>query len=69
MSLAPGVIDTDMQQQLRSANGSGFPQQAHFVGLKQQGRLDSAADAARKVVDFLRRPDFGSEVLADVRSS
>lgn len=68
-SLAPGVIDTDMQQQLRSAGSAGFPRRADFVALKQQGRLDSASDAARKVVTFLRRPDFGEEVLADVRST
>lgn len=69
VSLAPGVIDTDMQQQLRNARGPGFPQHAHFVELKQRGQLDSPQAAARKVVDFLRRPDFGCEVLADVRRS
>ena len=34
VSLAPGVIDTDMQVQLRSAEGPGFPEQSMFAGLK-----------------------------------
>src|SRR5262249_44565802 len=28
VSLAPGVVDTDMQSQLRAADGAGFPEQA-----------------------------------------
>jgi NAD(P)-dependent dehydrogenase (short-subunit alcohol dehydrogenase family) len=68
VSLAPGVIDTDMQVQLRSADSSGFPDKSIFVALKEQGQLASPAQAARAVVDFLHRPDFGNEVIADVRN-
>ncbi len=69
VSLAPGVIDTDMQVQLRSADEQGFPDKHRFVGLKEQGQLSSSADAARQVISFLRRPDFGQEVVADVRGA
>jgi NAD(P)-dependent dehydrogenase (short-subunit alcohol dehydrogenase family) len=67
VSLAPGVIDTDMQVQLRSADAGGFPDRATFVGLKENGQLVSPSDAAAKVLAVLRRPDFGAEVVADVR--
>jgi hypothetical protein len=33
VSLAPGVIDTEMQTQLRAADAAGFPEQALFRGL------------------------------------
>ena len=33
VSLAPGVIDTDMQLQLRSADPAQFPERERFVGL------------------------------------
>jgi NAD(P)-dependent dehydrogenase (short-subunit alcohol dehydrogenase family) len=67
-SLAPGVIDTDMQVQLRSADPANFPDREGFVGLKQQNVLSSPEDAAARVLAFLARPDFGSQPVADVRS-
>ena len=67
VSLAPGVIDTDMQTDLRAGNPAGFPDQANFVHLKESGSLTSPADAAARVLGFLARRDFGSNVVADVR--
>ena len=66
-SLAPGVIDTSMQDQLRAADPAQFPDRATFEGLHAQGQLSSVADAARKVLAYLNRPDFGNEPLGDVR--
>jgi benzil reductase ((S)-benzoin forming) len=66
-SLAPGVIDTDMQVQLRSADPARFPDMGNFVGMKEKGILSSPADAAARVLAFLARPDFGSNPVADVR--
>ncbi len=66
-SLAPGVIDTDMQVQLRGAAGEAFPDQSKFLQLKAQGQLSSPAQAAAQVLRFLARPDFGLEPVADVR--
>ena len=66
-SLAPGVIDTDMQIQLRGADASVFPDQHNFVGLKAQGQLSSPEDAASRILAFLVRPDFGSQPVADIR--
>jgi NAD(P)-dependent dehydrogenase (short-subunit alcohol dehydrogenase family) len=66
-SLAPGVIDTDMQNQLRSADVSNFPDQGKFSHLKLHGDLSSAQAAAARVLAWLQRPDFGSQPVADVR--
>jgi NAD(P)-dependent dehydrogenase (short-subunit alcohol dehydrogenase family) len=68
-SLAPGVIDTDMQQQLRSAPASSFPDVGNFVGLKEKGQLTSPEEAARRVLAYLARPDFGSNPVGDVRDA
>lgn len=67
-SLAPGVIDTGMQQHLRSADPADFPDRAAFEQLKSDGRLASPDAAARAVLAYLARPDFGSQPVADVRS-
>ena len=69
VSLAPGVIDTDMQVQLRSADGAGFPEQAAFLRLKESGQLTSSQDAAARVIAYLGRADFGSVPVADVRDA
>ncbi len=66
-SLAPGVIDTDMQVQLRSADATRFPDVGNFVGMKEKGVLSTPAEAAASVLAFLARPDFGSKPVADVR--
>jgi benzil reductase ((S)-benzoin forming) len=68
-SLAPGVIDTDMQVQLRGADLRQFPDHANFVSLQTHGQLSSPADAARKVLAFLAHPNFGSQPVADVREA
>lgn len=66
-SLAPGVIDTDMQVQLRGAPGEAFPDQSKFLQLQAQGQLSSPAQAAQLVLRYLARPDFGNQPVADVR--
>ncbi|GAB3358435.1 MULTISPECIES: SDR family NAD(P)-dependent oxidoreductase [Giesbergeria] len=67
-SLAPGVIDTDMQVQLRSAQTSAFPDAVNFVALQTAGMLTSPQEAAARLLAWLHRPDFGSLPVADVRS-
>ena len=66
-SLAPGVIDTGMQVQLRGAPAQDFPNQTDFQQLKDKGMLSSPQDAAAKVLAYLNRPDFGAHPVADVR--
>ena len=66
-SLAPGVVDTDMQVQLRSAQASVFPGRNAYVNLKANGQLTSPAAAAAQVLGYLARSDFGSKPTGDVR--
>ncbi|MES2959608.1 MAG: SDR family NAD(P)-dependent oxidoreductase [Pseudomonadota bacterium] len=66
-SLAPGVIDTDMQVQLRGADPQDFPDRGNFVGMKEQGALVSPQEGAARVLAYLARPDFGSNPAGDVR--
>ncbi|MES2101557.1 MAG: SDR family NAD(P)-dependent oxidoreductase [Pseudomonadota bacterium] len=69
VSLAPGVIDTDMQVHLRAGDAAGFPEKANFVGLKEKGQLTSPTDAAARVLAWLARADFGASAVADVRDA
>ena len=69
VSLAPGVIDTEMQQHLRAGDPALFPELANFVGLKEKGQLTSPEDAAARVLAYLNRADFGANPVADVRDA
>lgn len=69
VSLAPGVIDTDMQRQLRGADPTRFPEQSRFQGLKDGGQLQTADATAAAIVQFLLRPDFGKTVISDIRDA
>ncbi|HEY0825002.1 MAG TPA: SDR family NAD(P)-dependent oxidoreductase [Ramlibacter sp.] len=66
-SLAPGVIDTDMQVQLRTADAARFPDRGTFEGLKDKGMLTSPQEAAARVLAYLERADFGANPVGDVR--
>jgi NAD(P)-dependent dehydrogenase (short-subunit alcohol dehydrogenase family) len=67
VSLAPGVIDTDMQLQLRGADPELFKARPRFVGLHEGGQLVSPAEGARRVLAYLARADFGRNPVGDVR--
>lgn len=67
-SLAPGVVDTGMQAEVRASDPAGFPLQARFAALKADGQLTTPADAARRLVDHLLGESFGSEPTGDLRT-
>ncbi len=69
VSLAPGVIDTGMQAQLRAADSAGFPNLAHFEQQHARGLLASAEVSAQRILAYLVRDDFGSSPVADIRLS
>jgi NAD(P)-dependent dehydrogenase (short-subunit alcohol dehydrogenase family) len=66
-SVAPGIIDTDMQKQLRGADPARFREQGTFAGFHASGALDSPATAASKLIALLERDDYGGNPVADVR--
>lgn len=68
VSVAPGVINTDMQAELRGADAKLFPERARFAALHSEGQLMSADDCAMQLLRFLHSPAFGSDPIADIRT-
>lgn len=66
-SLAPGVIDTDMQAQIRASDVANFPMLAHFEALKREGQLSSPQDCAQRLVDYLLAERFRNGDITDLR--
>lgn len=67
-AIAPGVVDTDMQTQLRNATTEDFPIRQRFIDMHQSGHLQTAADTATKLLTYLASPNFGTPPVTDLRS-
>lgn len=66
-SLAPGVIDTGMQAQIRQTPESKFPAVGKFEDMHRQGVLADAAHTASTTLKLLASDTFGDKLLDDVR--
>lgn len=66
-SLAPGVVDTGMQAQIRSTGAERFPHVARFQAMHRDGGLASAAGVARRLVAHLGSDAFGRTPVTDLR--
>ena len=67
VAVAPGVVATAMQAQIRETDESDFPNVAKFHQLHDQGALQAPEEAARKVWAVLAR-DLESGTVTDIRS-
>ena len=67
LSLAPGIIDTDMQIEIRKASPSGFSNVERFINYKQDGELTSPSITAQKVLRFITENIFQKNVICSVR--
>jgi len=68
VSMAPGVIDTDMQAEIRATPDTRFPLKQRFVDMKEGGVLVSPAECATRLVDCLLSKRFGQEPVDDLRN-
>lgn len=68
VSVAPGIIDTGMQEKIRESGEEDFPQIEHFRNYKSSGKLSSPEDTAAGLIQLMQRPDFQElPVLLDLR--
>lgn len=68
VSFSPGVVDTEMQSEVRQSDPHEFAEHERFVTLKTEGRLLSPQYVAQRMADLLSSPDFGKELSLDVRT-
>ena len=66
-SVAPGIVDTPMQDEIRDADEKHFPELNRFIGYKNDGELSSSLEVAQKYIDFLNNNTKFKEVLYSVR--
>ena len=66
-AVAPGVIDTGMQAEIRAASIEDFSERDNFVRMKEEGMLYSKEEAANRLLQLLKMP-FSGEVFQDLRN-
>lgn len=67
LAVAPGVVDTAMQEQIRATDPEQFPRVDKFRGLHERGELTDPAEAARGIWDVLAG-DVASGAVVDLRN-
>ncbi|MBT2582089.1 SDR family NAD(P)-dependent oxidoreductase [Planococcus sp. ISL-109] len=68
VSVAPGIIDTAMQETIRNSGEEDFPQLEHFRDYKRSGKLSSPEETAAGLIALMQRPDFEElPVVLDLR--
>ncbi len=68
VAIAPGVIDTDMQNTIRGSNKEAFPNVERFKAMKASGSLLSPQECASKLLSYLHSPLMQTNgAIADIR--
>lgn len=68
VSLAPGVIDTGMQERVRGAIAEDFADVERFRRMKAEGALRPADDVAAEILDAEAAGRLAGEAVSDLRS-
>lgn len=66
-SVAPGVVDTAMQSEIRSADPGAFKEIEKFKLLKQENQLSDPSAVSEKLYQIIENPLSFSETLLSVR--
>lgn len=63
-AVSPGVIDTTMQEQIRSAGNTNFSSVQSFIDLKTSGQLNTPETVVKKIVRLLKMPYLGQVITS-----
>lgn len=66
-SVAPGVVDTAMQAEIRTKSEEKFSRVKDFVRMKEEGSLARPEEVARKLMELVQSPEKFGGVIQDVR--
>ena len=67
-ALSPGIVDTEMQNDIRSSSPENFSRRNVFRSYKSEGELSSPEEVASKIFYLIENHVDFQEVLQDVRN-
>ncbi|CAH1198838.1 Benzil reductase ((S)-benzoin forming) [Paenibacillus plantiphilus] len=65
VSVYPGMIDTQLQAEIRSASKEQFPYVDQFIQLEQEGKLQTPEYTAAKLIDILFNEEYGVNAVVE----
>jgi benzil reductase ((S)-benzoin forming) len=66
VAVAPGVVETDMQEQIRDTDEEDFPKREKFIELHESGQLSDPDETAGRIWALLQK-GFENGAVLDVR--
>lgn len=66
-AIAPGIVDTEMQGEIRKASEDDFPELRRFIGYKEDGELADPKEVGRKILHVINNPDQFKDVSISLR--
>lgn len=67
-TVAPGILDTDMQRRIRETSVDVFPMRSKFLSLYQEEQLTSPRQAAKRLLDLDSQGRFHNGGQFDLRT-
>jgi len=62
----PGIMDTDMQEDIRQTSAENFEQVERFIKFKEQGALKSPDFVAKKLLDLIHNNETKTGMIYDI---
>ncbi|MFZ5988963.1 MAG: (S)-benzoin forming benzil reductase [Bacillota bacterium] len=67
VSVAPGIVDTDMQKTIRECKVEDFEQIEKFIRYKKEGKLQSPEVVAQKIIEMAKSRELSQGRIYDIR--
>lgn len=68
IAVAPGIVETAMQKEIRATSSEDFPSVGRFVEIHEQGRARTPEEAAREIWSLLDR-ELENGAVVDLRDA
>lgn len=68
VAIAPGIVDTPMQAEIRSADAHDFTRVNEFISYKEEGMLTSPEEAAQKILSAIKDQKEIKNVVFSVKN-
>lgn len=66
-SIAPGIVDTEMQGEIRALENQHFPDKQRFVDYKNKGELSDPREVAAKLLTIVNKPETAPDSVFSLR--
>lgn len=67
ISIAPGIVDTKMQDEIREVDESRFSDVKRFINYKKENQLTSPKEVAEKLIQLIESQHNYKQALLDIR--